>query len=60
MEMICKFNKLKPSKFEGGSDPLICEEWLRTIENLSEVMECPERFTVRLAIHKFEWEDEYW
>ena len=53
MEMICKFNKLKPPKFEGGSDLLIYEEWLRRMENLFEVMELLERFKVRLANYQF-------
>ena len=51
MQMICQFNKLKPSKFEGESDPLTYEEWLRKMENLFEIIECPERFKVCLAIY---------
>jgi len=51
MEMICQFNKLKPPKFEGGTDPMVYEEWLRRMENLFEIMECPERFKVHLAAY---------
>ena len=60
MDMICQFNKLKPPKFQGGSDPLKYEEWMRRMENLFEIMECPARFKVALATYKFEGEVEYW
>ena len=59
IEMICYSNKLKPPKFEG-TDPMVCEEWLRRMENLFEIMECPERFKVHLAGYQFEKEDEFW
>jgi len=60
LDMICQINKLKPSRLCGGTDPLAYEEWLRRIENLFEVMDCPESFKVRLAIYQFEKEVEFW
>jgi len=54
IEMICQFNRLKPPKFEGGTDPMVYEEWLRRMENLFEIMQCPERFKVHLATYQFE------
>jgi len=39
---------------------MIYEEWLGRMENLFEIMECPERFTVRLATYQFEKEVEFW
>ena len=39
LQMICQFNKLKPSKFSGEADPLAYEEWLRRMENLFELMD---------------------
>jgi len=60
MEYICQFNKLQPPKFQGGSDPLKYEEWVRRLENLFEMMECPERYKVALATYQFEGEAEYW
>jgi len=50
-EMICKFNKLKPPKFEGEANPMVYEEWLQRMENLFEIMECPEKFKVHLAAY---------
>ena len=59
LKMICQFNKLKPPKFGGGSEPLTYEEWLRRMENLFGVMYCPEGSKVRLATHQFEKEEEF-
>jgi len=59
LKMICQFNKLKPPKFEGGTDPMVYEEWLRRMENLFEIMECPERFKVHLAAYQFKKEAEF-
>jgi len=44
MEMVCQFNTLKPPKFKGGADPIVYDEWLQRMEDLFEIMECPERF----------------
>jgi len=60
LDMICQFNKLKPPRFGGGTDRLAYKEWLRRMENLFEVMDCPEDFKVRLATHQFEKEAEFW
>jgi len=60
MEMIYQFNKLKPPKFEGGIDPMVYKEWLRRIENLFKIMECPDRFKVHLSTYQFEKEAEFW
>jgi len=60
MDMICQFNKLKPPKFEGGADPLSYEEWMRKLENLFEIMDCPARFNVALATYQFEKVVEFW
>ena len=59
LEMICQFNKLKPPKFSGGTDPLAYEDWLRRMEDLFEVMDYPECFKVRPAIHQFEKDAEF-
>jgi len=60
MDVICQFNKLKPPKFQGGANPLKYEEWIRKLENLFEIIECPERYKVALASYQFEGEAEYW
>jgi len=60
LEMICQFNKLKPPKFGSGTEHLAYDEWLRRMENLFEVMDCPEGFKVRVATHQFEKQAEFW
>jgi len=60
LDMICQFNKLKPPKFQAGADPLKYEEWKRKLENLFEIMECPDRFKVALTTYQFEGEAEFW
>jgi len=60
MEMICQFNRLKPPKFEGGTEPMVYEEWFQRTENLFEIMECPERFKVNLAAYPLKKEAEFW
>jgi len=58
--MIYQFNKLKPPKFQGGADPLKYEEWKRKLENLFEIMKCPNRYKVARTTYQFEGEAEYW
>ena len=58
MHMICQFNKLKPPKFGGETNPLAYEEWLRRMENLFDVM-VSKRPKVCLATHQFGREAEF-
>ena len=51
MDVICQFNKLKPPKFEGGANPLRYEGWVRRLENLFKLMDCPARFKVALTMY---------
>ena len=60
MDWICRFNKLNPPKFQGGTDPLKYEEWRRKLENLFDIMECPDQYKVALMTYQFEGEAEYW
>jgi len=43
--MICQFNKLKSPKFEGGANPIVHDEWLWRMDELFDIMDCPERLT---------------
>ena len=60
LEMIFQFNKLKPPKFSSGKDPLAYEEWLRGMENLFKVVDCPKGSKLHLATHQFEKEVEFY
>jgi len=59
MDMICKFNKLKPPKYKGRSDPLVYEECLRKM-SLFKIVECLERFEVHSTTFQFRCEAECW
>ena len=39
---------------------MVYDERLRRMENLFEIMECPERFKVHLAAYQLEKEAEFW
>jgi len=41
MDMTCKFNKLKPPKFQGGVDPLRYEEWMWRLETYLKLWTAP-------------------
>ena len=56
MDIICQFNKLKPPKFHGGSDPLKYEQWKRKLENLLRF----DQYKIALTTYQFEGEAEYW
>jgi hypothetical protein len=60
LDLICQFNKLRPPKFQGGTDPIRYEEWKRKIENLFEILDCPAHHKVALTTYQFEGEAEYW
>ena len=60
MDVICQFNKLKPPKFQGGANPLKYEEWARRLENLFEIIDCPDQYKVSVATYQFVEEAEYW
>jgi len=60
MDMICQFNKLKPPKFQGGVGPLRYEERIRRLENLFEIVDCPDRLKVALTTYQFEGDAKYW
>ena len=60
MDMVCKFCKLSPPKFEGGTNPFIV--WGMAKEDAKPILcdkglEC---FKVQQATYQFEKEAEYW
>ena len=44
----------------GGADPLKYEEWKQKLENLFEIMDCPNQSKVALTTYHFEGEAKYW
>ena len=51
LDSVCeRFQKLKPPTFEGGIDPKISENWLRTIERMFSYGRIPEESKVSCVV----------
>ena len=55
-----RFQKLKPPTFEGGVDPKISENWLRTIERMFSYGRIPEESKVSCAVFYLREDASYW
>lgn len=58
-QIVKQFNKLKPSAFKGGPNPIEAKQWTMEIEKIFQVMDCEEQHRVRLATVMFKGEAEY-
>ena len=45
------FQACKPPVFEGETDPIISQRWVKDIEGVFRVSECPARLHVRFVTH---------
>ena len=45
-----EFRRLNPPTFEGGVDPIVADQWLRTIERMIEVAKVPEKGKSHLCL----------
>ncbi|XP_048132211.1 uncharacterized protein LOC125314297 [Rhodamnia argentea] len=55
-----QFVKVKPPTYDGKTDPLVAERWIRKIEGIFRVEEVPEEKKVDFATQYLEGEAEYW
>ncbi|XP_038981535.1 uncharacterized protein LOC120110495 [Phoenix dactylifera] len=55
-----RFRRLNPPMFDGGSDPLTAETWIREMEKMYQALEFPEEVKVRLAIPMLRGNAEFW
>ncbi|XP_038985510.1 uncharacterized protein LOC120111719 [Phoenix dactylifera] len=55
-----RFRRLNPPTFEGGSDPMAAETWIREIEKMFRALHFPDEVTVRLATSMLTGNAEYW
>nr|GEY04638.1 hypothetical protein [Tanacetum cinerariifolium] len=53
-----RFNKQKPYSFEKATAPVNVENWISHMEKIFDVMGCEDDFKTRLAVYKFEAEQE--
>ena len=49
-----RFQKFVPSKFLGGPDPDVAEQWLETVINIFAALNCTEQRQVNFAVFQFE------
>lgn len=58
--IIKKYRRLNPSAFNGGSDPLVAEDWIKEIEKLFEVITIITKQKVQLATFMLRGSAERW
>ena len=54
------FMRLRPPQFDSTDDPLVADDWLRTIEKKIDLMQCTPEEKVRLAAHQLEGAASAW
>ena len=54
-----KFHKLNPPVFNGGTDPMVAQYWLETIEKILPVVTCSEEEKVTYAAHVLKQESDH-
>ncbi|XP_057976101.1 uncharacterized protein LOC131163523 [Malania oleifera] len=57
---IDQFTCLKPSSFEGGTDPIKAERWIQEMEKIMVVLNCTEEQKVLFATFKLAREAKQW
>ncbi|XP_073105193.1 uncharacterized protein [Elaeis guineensis] len=55
-----RFRRLNPPLFEGGSDPMAAETWIREMKKMFDALQYPENVKVRLAIPMLKGNTEFW
>ncbi|XP_038977413.1 (+)-neomenthol dehydrogenase-like [Phoenix dactylifera] len=55
-----RFRRLNPPTFDGGSDPMIAEIWIRKMEKMYKLLQFSEEVKVRLAIFMLRGSAESW
>lgn len=55
-----QFQKFNLPMFEGKTDVLVVEKWLRQISKILSIMKCTEEQKVSFAAFMFQGEAEHW
>ncbi|GAB2217412.1 hypothetical protein Droror1_Dr00000595 [Drosera rotundifolia] len=53
-------NTYHPKRFGGDGDPATLEDWIRNLEKLFNVVQCPETLRVNFAVYYLEGEASAW
>ena len=55
-----RFRKNKPPAFKGDTDPLLAEEWIRSIEGIFDYIRIPDEEKVSCATFMFQMDAKHW
>ncbi|MQM07010.1 hypothetical protein Taro_039844 [Colocasia esculenta] len=55
-----RFNRMTPPSFNGESDPLMAESWLRETEKIFRAIRCPDEDKVTLATYMLQERADVW
>ncbi|PON45789.1 hypothetical protein PanWU01x14_256640, partial [Parasponia andersonii] len=55
-----QFRRIKPSSFQGGTDPLIVEGWIKELEHVFRLLTCTDQQRVECAIFMMKGEAAHW
>ena len=55
-----RFRKNKPPAFRGETDPLLAEEWIRSIEGIFDYIRIPDEEKVSCATFMFQMDARHW
>lgn len=55
-----RFRKNKPPVFKGETDPLLAEEWIRSLEGIFDYIRIPEDEKVSCATYMFQMDARHW
>src|SRR3954462_5766891 len=53
-DMLTRFLRLRPSKFSGTTDPMVANDWLRSVNKDLVTVGCTDEEKVRFAAHLLE------
>ena len=60
VDRLARFLRLRPSKFSSSSEPIVADDWLRSIQKDLVTCECTESEKVRFAAHLLEGPAALW
>ncbi|PON74929.1 hypothetical protein PanWU01x14_046460 [Parasponia andersonii] len=55
-----RFRKNKPPVFKGETDPLLAEEWIRSLEGIFDYIRIPDEEKVSCATYMFQMDARHW
>src|SRR3954466_10531850 len=60
LDMLTRFLRLRPAKFSGTTDPMVANDWLRSVNKDLVTVGCTDEEKVRFAAHLLEGPEATW